>query len=260
MVSILKDKIFISTRPPEKSKELQDLLYPHKATLHELPMIKLSEVENNETRETINKIKNYTHLAFTSSNAFYFFLEKLPSTSDNKEALKNIKILSIGYKTSESIKAHGLKIYYDAHAKTGLEFAEKTALKLSNDLNSDKAYILWPTGNLSPNHLIKRLENIAPVYRLNIYKNTIPTKIDKELLCKIEKNEYDMIIIASPSAFYNLYSCVSNKNLHITCIGETTAAAILKHGIKPLAIAEEPNAKGIYQALINYYSQNTLTK
>lgn len=257
MNSVLKGKVFISTRPYGKSKELSDLLNSQEASLYELPMIELTYNDRfDDVNEILNILQKHTHIAFTSASAFAFFYHLLSKSSALIEILNHLKIVSIGYKTSECIKEKGLLIDFDAQAKTGKEFANKLAIHLQKN----KARVLWPTGNLSPNYLVDKLELIAPVYRLNIYQNEVPKKINKNFLTRIEKGEYDMIIIASPSAFNNLITLVSNKTLNIICIGSTSATSVLKGGTKPLAIAKEPTALGIYNALENYYSKNLLTK
>ncbi len=250
MDSILSGKIFILTRPKGKSKELQLLFEKEGASVIELPMIDLSENKNNpDIEKTISRINNYTHIAFTSANAFYFFIESVSHYQNATNLLNKLNIVSIGYKTSEEIKAKGFNIKYDANAKTGKEFADKLYIYLKNK----KARVLWPTGDLSPNHLIQKLKPIAEVFRLNVYTNTIPNHIDTSVIDKINLNEYDMIILASPSAINNLITLVSNKNLKAVCIGETTAEATLKQGITPLTIAKEPNVSGIFNAVYNYY-------
>ena len=63
-----------------------------------------------------------------------------------------------------------------------------------------------------------------------------------------------MIVLASPSAINNLIPITSSK-LKVACIGQVTAEATLKHKITPLAIAKEPNAIGIFNAIKKYYSK-----
>ena len=257
MSSVLNGKVFISTRPQGKSKDLQNLLQKHGATLYEMPMIELSENQNTEEiYKILNNLEVFTHIAFTSANGFRYFYDRVSTLSNYKQTLKNIKIASIGYHTTETIKAHGIHINFDGKAKDGKEFAKK----LAQEINSQKANILWPTGNLSPNHLVNTLENIAQVCRLNIYKNSAPKNVDKKLLSKIQNGEYDMLLIASPSAFNNLKSYIANKDLNIICIGNTSASSLIKGGTQPKVIASEPSVQGIYEALNDYYSKNLLTK
>ncbi len=250
MDSILSGKVIISTRPKGKSIELQLLFEKEGATVIELPMIELSSIKNNSDLEkTITHITEYNHIAFTSANAFHFFIESVSIFENPTILLNKLKIISIGYKTSEEIVAKGFNIEYDANAKTGKEFANK----LYDYIEGKNTSILWPTGDLSPNHLIQKLKPVAKISRVNTYTNTIPETIETSVINKINNDDYDMIILASPSAVNNLVTLVSNKNLKVVCIGETTAEATLKQGITPLTIANEPNALGIYNAVYNYY-------
>ncbi|MCW3785359.1 uroporphyrinogen-III synthase [Plebeiibacterium sediminum] len=251
MDSILKGKVFISTRPLGKSKDIQVLFEKEGADLIEFPMIELTESDEDLLLQgSLNQIMNFTHVIFTSANAFRFFYSLISKQENSDEILNHLKVASIGYKTSEEIKSKGLNIVFDGHAKTGKEFITK----LKPFLKDKQANILWPTGDLSPNNLVDTLNTVANITRINIYKNTAPANFNPEVLQKINKGNYDMIVLASPSAINNLVPITSN-HLKVACIGQVTAEATLKHNITPLAIAEEPNAIGIVNSIKNYYKK-----
>ena len=248
--AILNGKCFITTRPYGKSTELAEMLSGYGAQLLELPMIELSEVECDEEEcKLLNAYKNYTHIAFTSAYGFRFFYDKMSKHGFFQDMIGKLKIVSIGYKTSEFIKSYGLPIAFDAKAKTGREFADRFVTYL----HGKNAKVIWATGTLSPNKLTKRLSGVAEVTRVNLYKNTVPDEMDNQLLEKIKQDDYDMIILASPSAFNNLYGMVESKELKMVCIGHTTAEAVKQQGITPLTVANEPTSEGIFQAILSYY-------
>lgn len=250
MVSVLKNKVFISTRPKDKSLELDQLLKQHEAKHFELPMIELNENADQDLIEhKLNDIQDYSHVAFTSANGFLFFHDKIEQLKDGKNILSTLKIASIGYKTSQLIKSYGYHIDFDGKTKTGYEFAKKLKAYLLNK----NAKVLWPTGNLSPDVILNEIANTATWVRLNIYQNTMPTNISNELIELIKNDKYDMIVCTSPSAFNNLMKNTQQQNLKIACIGQITANAALTQGITPLCIAEEPNALGIFNAILAYY-------
>lgn len=247
---ILNGKCFITTRPHGKSTDLDKILRGYGAQLMELPMIELSKVEcDDEECELLNGYRNYSHIAFTSVYGFQFFYEKMNRIGFFQDMIGALKIVSIGYKTSELIRSYGLPIAFDAKAKTGSEFADRFVTYL----NGKNAKVIWATGTLSPNKLTKRVSEVAEVIRVNLYKNTVPDEIDNHLIQKIKQGDYDMIILASPSAFNNLYAMVESKELKTVCIGHTTALALKEQGITPLAIAKEPTSEGIFQAIVSYY-------
>ncbi len=253
MNSLLSGKVFISTRPKGKSDELRSLFEKEGACVFELPMIELTDSNKHETIKTaIKNLKNYSHIVFTSANAFHFFYNALLKEKNHKEILNKLKIASIGYKTSDEIKSKALNIDFDGKAKTGKEFASK----LYEYLKGKNASVVWLTGDLSPNHLIDTIQPIANISRLNIYSNSIPTKVNQDIIDRINDDNYDMIVLASPSAINNLITLIKNTKLKVVCIGQTTAEAALNHGITPLTIAKEPNAIGILNAVCKYYRNN----
>ena len=249
----LKGKCIISTRPFGKSEELARLLKAYGAELLELPMIELTETKCDEIcYDALTNLESYTHVVFTSAYGFEFFMGKLKQHDRLKELITKVKIVSIGYKTSELIKSYGLKIDFDAQAKTGEEFADKFVAYLKGK----EARVIWSTGNLSPNNLAEKVSEVARMTRLNIYENSIPLSFDRALINKIKSNDYDLLVLASPSAFRNLYGLVNIQDLKVVCIGQTTAREVKKHGMVPLAIADEPSALGITNAILDYYKNH----
>ncbi len=251
--SLLSGKTFISTRPVGRAKELANLISLYKGSLLEFPMIKLKAVCSDTLNNEFENLTSYSHVIFTSVHAFEFFIAKLKELGISKEVLGGIKVASIGYKTTEVISDFGLTIDFDAKAKTGEEFSTK----FLNYIKNQNVSVLWPTGQLSPNHLVESVQKVGVIKRLDIYENSRPNDYNEELLGKIKSKEYDMIILASPSAFNNLYSIVESDNLKVVCIGDTTAKSVEKRGVKPLAIAQEPSAKGILNAILDYYQKET---
>lgn len=251
MFSVLRNKVFISTRPKGKSGELDAMLTSNGAIHMELPMIELREsIDEDITSDILINMQTYTHLVFTSANGFLFFMNQMRNFKDSNNILHSIKIASIGYKTTETILSKGYNIDFDANAKTGTEFAKK----FKKHIAGKEARVLWPTSKLSPNIIPDSLDGTAHITRLNIYTNNNPTNIDYKLVNRVKSDAYDMIICASPSAFFNLIDVVKNKNLRIACIGRTTAEAVKNHGITPLCVAKEPNALGIFNAITKYYN------
>jgi uroporphyrinogen-III synthase len=71
-----------------------------------------------------------------------------------------------------------------------------------------------------------------------------------------------MIILTSPSGCTNLLQLVSDKidisTLRVVCIGQTTAAEVIRSGIEPLITAGMSNSQGIASAIINYFQKKQL--
>ncbi len=249
----LHGKTFISTRPFGKSEELNGILKKYGAKLIEFPMIELSEKKcDSLSSSVLANLDNYSHIAFTSAYGFEFFYKKISRHNHFESLLSKIKIASIGYKTSVIINNYGLTIDFDGKAKTGNEFSDK----FSQYLVGKNANLIWATGSLSPDNFVKKLSKVASVTRINLYENNPPSDVDVRILNMINGKEYDIIILASPSAFNNLSLLVDTQSLKVVCIGSSTANAAKKGGVKPLAVANEPTPQGIEDAILDYYQKN----
>lgn len=247
----LKGKTIISTRPIGKSEELKKLFLSQESVFIEFPLIELNKKEDFDFVKFQKTLLHCSHVIFSSAPAFYFFLEILKEINKT-DALNDLKILSIGYKTSTAIINSGFNIAFDAQAKTGKEFVAK----LIPFIQSTKAFSIWPTGDLSPNHLITELSKISQVKRINIYSNSIPKTINTQVLNKIKNKQYDLLITTSPSAIKNLKYLTNMCDHNIACIGQTTANAAIQNHIKPICTALEPTSLGIFNAVLHHYSNN----
>ncbi len=247
MIKEQENKIIISTRPKGKSEDLRNLFEAEGYSLIEFPMIDIHAIELNDAiKNKLNTLYQYSYVAFTSANAFRIFHDFLIDLNLVDFFRNRVKIASIGYKTSKIIRSYGYSIDFDTQSKTGHDFAKK----MKSYLNSGSSYhILWPTGNLSPNILADTLQPECKVTRIDIYENTYPENVDKNIANSIHSNDYHMIIVASPSAIINLNRTINIKDIKIACIGNTTAKAAIDLGIKPTVIAEEPSALGIFNAV-----------
>jgi len=252
MNNLLQGKIIISTRPKGKSEDLRQLFENEGAEFIDIPLIELVRKDKNEEKKIVSSLNEYNYVVFTSAIAFQFFYEILQENNLDSFLCNELKILSIGYQTTMTIQEKGYKVEFDGMAKTGQEFVEK----LDIYLKSKNASILWPTGDLSPDLLTTELKHSSKVDRYDIYFNSLPKNIDLEVVNKIRNKNYDIIILTSPSSLSNLIQLTQTTEHKIVCIGQTTATAAIKQGIKPLCIAQEPNALGIFNAVIDYYKKS----
>ncbi|WP_068472611.1 uroporphyrinogen-III synthase [Saccharicrinis aurantiacus] len=253
---LLEGKTIISTRPANRSKDLIELIENEGGTLIQFPLIELSAAQNNNIDSALNNFESFSHIAFTSVFGFNFFLDCFKKLDNYKTLLNKIKITSIGYRTSEEIKKAGFNIAFDANAKTGYDFA----VRFNKYINGESIKVLWPTGNLSPNQILENTDPNIELTRINIYHNTMPSSIDNSIINRIEKDEYDLIITASPSAVNNLNKVTKANNLKLVCIGKTTTEAAINKGYQPLAMADTPTNKGLCDAILNYYKNNSTIK
>lgn len=251
----LKNKLFISTRPKGQSNELNQLFETAGAQTIELPLIEIRPI-NLTTQEKIfiEKLETFNWLIFTSPNGIRYFFEIL-----NQKGIKSlprmIQIAVIGNKTEKTLATYGYSAAFVNPGNTGEDFAAAFSQKLKTDSPATK--ILLILGNLARTVIQDELSQYAECTRLNVYETAIPNSVDEKTVQYIMDNRYEMLIFTSPSAIQNFMKLIHNipvENIRLACIGETTANEARKQGIQPLVVAEDASAKGIVEAIINYYS------
>ncbi len=148
-------------------------------------------------------------------------------------------IAVIGSETGSELKKFGHVAHYISKGSTGRTFSDE----LRKLLEKRPHKLLLPTGNLAPDTIEKRLEDVAEVSRINVYNTEMPGIINYEALKRIEEDDYEMVIFTSNSGFNNFYLTAKDKvninSLRVACIGSITAKAITEAGIKPLVTAKK---------------------
>ena len=251
MKDFLKNKVFISTRPLKSKNELDELLIQAGGQVEYLPMIDIVPNELNAAEKALlNTIDHFNWIVFTSNNGVSHFFNKLDSSSN----LAHIRFAVIGKKTEQVLNEFGYQASFVNPGNTSDEFA--VAFRDFMKAQEPNAKVLFVLGNLAGSKIEDQLEGVAHFQRIDIYKTIQPEFVDPSVLVKIKNDQYDLLIFTSPSAFKNILELVPElapKDLRTACIGATTAKYIRKHGIEPLAIAENSTAVGIYDSIINYY-------
>lgn len=253
---LLKDKVFISTRPYGKSDILKERFEQSGAKLYELPMI---EIKHSGLKEDLSGVFrdlfSFDWIIFTSANAVEHFMYELKKRKSTHELSGDIKIQMavIGKKTAEMLKTYGYFPDFMAQEANGGAFAEDLKqLFLDSHPN-----VLWPTGNLASDYLPKKLSAVADVIRINLYKTTVPKKIDHAIMKMIARNHYDLIFFYSPSAVNNFYEICQDKtsmeSIKAACIGKVTEEACLDKEIFPVFIPEKPDSESLFEATIHYF-------
>lgn len=251
---LLKGKTFISTRPAGKSEELKELFHQHGASLVEMPMIEIQAAQLSVAeKELLENTGQFNWIIFTSSNGISSFFAHLREITGSYTLSPATRIAVIGKKTGAELAIYGHQPSYINKGTTGEDFAAELAELFGNTLPN----VLLPVGNLAREVIETKLESIAKVTRITVYITLMPDITRTDALDRIATDNYDMILFTSPSGFHNFNQITENKintnRLKIVCIGNTTAQAVARQGIKPLVVAHTMDSQGIVEAILDYY-------
>jgi uroporphyrinogen-III synthase len=251
--SKLQNKVFISTRPKGKSKDLKRWFTEEGATLLEFPMIEIQPVPlSAKMKDILNELAQFDWLVFTSPNGIHCFFEQLKNVRGDYSLPERIKIATVGKKTAAKLASYGHSAYFINHGQTGDEFSEELYQQVT-----DGQQVLLPVGNLARHLIEEKLSGKANVTRLEIYHTVMPEVINSDILRSIEADDYELMIFTSPSGidnFMQLIEIPKASALRIACIGFTTAKAAETHGIKPVVVASMSNSEGLMTAIAGHYN------
>ncbi|MCF8361450.1 MAG: uroporphyrinogen-III synthase [Prolixibacteraceae bacterium] len=241
----------ISTRPKGQNSELKKLLEQQGYTLLELPMIEIHRAKlSHSDFEKLENIQQYNWIVFTSPNGIRHFFHHYKNSSGTNSLPENIKTAVVGTTTQKILEEHGSKPTLVNPGNTGKELAEFMLDKITE---TDR--ILFPEGNLARGVISGILSKKARCESLVVYENRMPKVIDEEILQKIIDNQYEFIILTSPSGFINLKKTLTGRTdlaeLRLVSIGTTTSAEVEAHGLKPYVTANMSNAQGIARVIEN---------
>lgn len=260
MGDLLKNMVFISTRPEGPADELALLFASEGAVLLEMPLIKIQPVKlaDNEN-ETFRNLSRFQWVVFTSPNGVRCFFDHLEKTAGNRNLPQTLKFAVIGKKTETVLANFGVSPDFVNPGSTGEDFAKAFIPEIQKA--KKKPAVLLAFGKLARNVIQEELNDFAVVTRINLYDTQTAEKADETIRQQILANQYEMLLFTSPSGisgFQKLFPENLNEKIRVACIGETTSGAAAKYNIKPLVVAENSSAKGLFESIIQYYkSQKT---
>jgi uroporphyrinogen-III synthase len=257
----LENKVIISTRPLSADDSMHDHLIGKGATVIEFPMIEIVKANIvNNIEEALSNIKAFNWIVFTSKNGVNYFFDILEKLTGNKTIPTSVKIASIGFVTTRELEKNGTLPYFVSKGCTSTDLLKE--LSIGNIKPGSN--ILLPLGNLANDTLEKGFSSFANATRIDVYK-TIETKtVSPEIIERIKKDNYDLIIFTSPSGFINFTRIMKeNECAHkfrMACIGSTTEKEILQNGFKPLLVSTKSDGISFAQEIENYYLNIHLKK
>jgi hydroxymethylbilane synthase len=227
------------------------------ATPVALPLIRIEPSSRpDELRGAIERLASgsYAWLVITSGNAVRALVDA--RTSDpNLVPPSNLRVAAVGQATAQRLR--------DARWRVDLVPKDQTAAGLvaafhGVDLQGQR--VLCLLGNLARATLAEGLrEQDAIVEVVEAYRTKPVERLSDEVRRLLSDGEIDVVTFASPSAvtaFIDLlgYEEVSMPSAAIACIGPTTRAAAIDHGLSVDVVAPEPSAKAFVTALSAYFA------
>ena len=235
----LRGETILLTRPRRSSTKLRDQLIQIGASVIHIPTVELVPLE-----PTIEGIweKPYGALAFSSQNAWSFFLELLEK--NNMELPSAIARFSIGPATTEVMSQFGPVIQADTRSGQGLAQAVWNHFGTAPSPHP----VLFPCSKHAHVSFSDTLQNLGmQSERLEIYE---PRPCEPGPI-PLEVSRPSWVILTSPSAILGYAEHLHPiERAKIVCMGPTTKAAAEKAGLQVDLVPDQPGTEDLIQAIL----------
>ncbi|XP_076904594.1 uroporphyrinogen-III synthase, chloroplastic-like isoform X1 [Bidens hawaiensis] len=238
----------VVTRERGKNDKLITALEKHGIDSLELPLIQHTQLPDLEKLVSLLSETSFDWIIITSPEAALVFLQawKAAGTPSVKVAVVGTGTASIFDEASSS--KHLINVAFTPSKATG----KVLALELPKHGN-EKYTVLYPASAKASNDIEEGLSNRGfIVTRLNTYTTEPVQKVDQMILQ--QALSASVVAVASPSAiraWVNLLPEPDNWNGSIACIGETTASAARKLGLRNIYYPSNPSLQGWVDSILD---------
>ena len=170
MSKILENKVFISTRPPGQSAELENLLAEEAATLISMPTIQIKPLPLDDFGlAQLKNIDSFNWIVFTSPNGLKYFFSALFEIQNNYGLPEHLKIAVVGKKTAAHLECYGTSASFINLGNTAEEFVTDFFHRVAP---GEK--VLFPIGNLARTVIEDKISKKAECTRILFTKRSCP--------------------------------------------------------------------------------------
>ncbi|CCK79235.1 uroporphyrinogen-III C-methyltransferase [Desulfobacula toluolica] len=250
-------KRIVITRARAQASDLVSKLSKLGANCIEIPTIQITAPEDTSPlKASVENIKNYDWLIFTSVNGVKFFFDTLFDMGKDVRVLGHLKFACIGPVTKERLKDYG--IISDILPKT---YRAESVIDAFSSVEINNKKILLPRAKKARTILPEELTKMgARVDEVIAYETRLAKGGKKELISLLEKNEIDAVTFTSSSTVSNFMSLLESKdakkllaNVVTASIGPITSDTARLLDIKPDIEAKEYTIQGLVDSLSSYY-------
>jgi uroporphyrinogen-III synthase len=233
----LQGKRILITRAKPQVKEFIDKIEEVGGVAIPAPLLEIraNHANSQEIKATLQHIKDYDCIVFTSANGVAFFKEYLDKWEISYSNLNHLIAASVGRKTSKQMKSLGLKVSIIPEEYV----AEKLTESITEYLPIDSR-ILVIRGNLARPALVTGLkQNGFHVTDLVVYETIHKLDEAEKLRNSVLNQELDFITFTSSSTVDSFMKVLNHEELReslegitFICIGPITNKTLMEYGYK----------------------------
>jgi len=236
----------VVTRAREQASEMKRMLEESGAQVLQFPTIEIAPPESFDSLDRAID-ERYDWLVFTSANGVASFFERLFAKGKDVRALAGTKIAAVGQSTAADLRARGI-----APDVVPERFISTELLPLlAEDQHGIRTAVI--RAEEGRDELISELRRRGGEVDLAVAYRTVAPDFDPAELTSI-----DVVTFTSASTVANFFSKLSGDDrsrilatAKLASIGETTSAAIRRHGREPDIVAQNATIQDLHDAIVS---------
>jgi len=247
-------KRIVVTRARSQAASLSDRLAAAGATVIEMPATRIEPLDPSPLGTALDRLKDFTWVAFTSQNAVRFFWDQLRAAGLDARALARAKVASVGPATADALLARGLAV--DVAPDRFVAEALLDALRGRRDVKGER--VLYATAEGARDTLQLGLEELgAIVERVDLYRSVLDGTGAEHLKERMSNEGADLVTFTSASSVTNFVDAVGRdlaRRAPAASIGPVTSQAARTAGLDVVVEATESTIPGLVNAIADYFA------
>ena len=253
----LTGKKILITRAREQSTEFATQLKKQGAEVIEFPTIEIvPPLHWKKLDQTIDQLKSYHWIIFTSANGVYYFWQRLREKGKQRFP-STLKVCAIGPATARQLREKKIPVAYMPQ-----EYIAEALLKGFEKRSVEGKRILLARAKKARDILPKGLKSMgAKVDVVEVYRTVKPKGGTKNLRQLLAGGNIDAITFTSSSTVNHFAELLKKgdlkkllKGVVIGCIGPVTLRTAKGWGMKVQIQPKQYTVPGLTQAIVEYFA------
>lgn len=261
----LRGKTILVTRAPAQSEDITAQLEVLGAVVIHCPTIEIVPPSSwAQLDASIEKIKEYDWIVFTSANGARFFFRRLGEMrSEGVDALAAHVVCAIGPATARAIETAGAVAHVTASDSKGEGALTAIIEHVGGEESLRELRFLIPRARVARETLPAGLRSLgAHVDAVETYQTVKPAVQPERIIRLFKENSIDAITFTSPSTVSNFAELVGLTDLSgllgatlVACIGPVTAETAISHGLGRIVQPAQHNAAELVRSIVESIGQ-----
>ena len=209
-----------------------------------------------ELDRAIKGLSGFDYAVFTSVNALTYFMRRLTELGLGKDALAGLKLIAVGPKTADSLKAKGLRA--DIVPR---EFKAEGVAEALSGVDIKGKRFLYPRAETAREVLPEMLRARGAEVVVAVAYRTVKPDVDKASVARLLGGGFSAVTFTSSSTVRNFVEIVGPEAIGflngvcVACIGPVTKKTCEEMGISVTVVPEDYTVDALLDALTGYFGR-----